>query len=64
MDSLIYLENLMNSLTSCCGMEKTFLFDVSTKLYLCTDSNPVDPGTLELCSNMIDVVLDVSEIYG
>ncbi len=61
---LEYMENLMNSLTSCCGMEKTFLFDVSTKLYICTDSNPVDGGTLELCSNMIDVVLDVSEIYG
>ena len=45
-------------------MEKAYLFDVVSKLYISTDSSPVDMQSVELCSDMIDVVLDVSGIYG
>jgi Ras-related GTP-binding protein C/D len=45
-------------------MEKAYLFDVVSKLYISTDSGPVDMQSVELCSDMIDVVLDVSGIYG
>lgn len=38
--------------------------DVLTKLYIATDSNPVDVHTYELCSDLVDVVIDVSYIYG
>eukprot|EP00594_Rhizosolenia_setigera_P011638 CAMPEP_0178962084 /NCGR_PEP_ID=MMETSP0789-20121207/14129_1 /TAXON_ID=3005 /ORGANISM="Rhizosolenia setigera, Strain CCMP 1694" /LENGTH=603 /DNA_ID=CAMNT_0020646117 /DNA_START=38 /DNA_END=1845 /DNA_ORIENTATION=+ len=58
------LENLLNVLVSTCSMEKAYLFDVATKLYISTDSSPVDIQSVELCSDMIDVVLDVSGIYG
>ncbi|GKZ00504.1 hypothetical protein MPSEU_001002800 [Mayamaea pseudoterrestris] len=58
------LENLLNVLVSTCCMEKAFLFDVVSKLYISTDSGPVDMQSVELCSDMIDVVLDVSGIYG
>jgi len=58
------LENLLNVLVSTCSMEKAFLFDVASKLYICTDSSPIDMQAVELCSDMIDVVLDVSGIYG
>jgi len=58
------LENLLNALVSSCSMEKAYLFDIATKLYISTDSSPVDMQTVELCSDMIDVVLDVSGIYG
>ena len=44
--------------------EKAYLFDVVSKLYISTDSGPVDAQSVELCSDMIDVVLDVSGIYG
>lgn len=47
-----------------CGIEKAFLFDVVSKIYIATDSNPVDVQSYELCSDMIDVVIDVSCIYG
>ena len=40
------------------------MFDVVSKLYISTDSGPVDAQSVELCSDMIDVVLDVSGIYG
>ena len=58
------LENLLDILISNCRMEKAFLFDVVTKLYIATDSQPVDVESFELCSDMIDVVVDVSCIYG
>mmetsp|Transcript_6159 Transcript_6159/g.8913 ORF Transcript_6159/g.8913 Transcript_6159/m.8913 type:complete len:416 (-) Transcript_6159:44-1291(-) len=58
------LENLLNCLIGTCAMEKAFLFDVISKIYVATDSNPVDIPTYELCSDMIDVVIDISCIYG
>jgi Ras-related GTP-binding protein C/D len=47
-----------------CHVEKAFLFDMVSKIYIATDSNPVDDRGYELCSDMIDVVFDVSCIYG
>jgi hypothetical protein len=47
-----------------CRLEKSFLIDVVSKIYVATDSSPVDMQTYELCSDMIDVVIDVSCIYG
>lgn len=45
------------------GVEKSFLFDAQSKIYVATDSSPVDTW-YELCSDMIDVVLDIAFIYG
>ncbi len=64
MPQLPTLENLLNILITSCNMEKSFLFDVVSKVYIATDSNPVDMQSYELCSDMIDVVIDVSCIYG
>eukprot|EP00096_Caligus_rogercresseyi_P011188 TRINITY_DN4325_c0_g1_i1.p1 TRINITY_DN4325_c0_g1~~TRINITY_DN4325_c0_g1_i1.p1 ORF type:complete len:378 (-),score=174.34 TRINITY_DN4325_c0_g1_i1:114-1247(-) len=58
------LENLLNVFISNSTIEKAFLFDVISKIYLATDSSPVDMQTYELCCDMIDVVIDVSSIYG
>jgi Ras-related GTP-binding protein C/D len=58
------LENLLDILNSNCRMDKAFLIDVASKIYVATDSSPVDMQTLELCSDMIDVVIDISCIYG
>lgn len=58
------LENLLDILISSSRIEKSFLIDVVSKIYVATDSAPVDMQTYELCSDMIDVVVDVSCIYG
>ena len=58
------LENLLNSLTSTCRMEKAYLFDIPSKIYIASDAGPVDLGTYETCSDLIDVVVDVGELYG
>lgn len=58
------LNNLLDILIASCNIDKSYLVDVVTKLYIATDSNPVDVHTYELCSDLVDVVIDVSYIYG
>lgn len=58
------LEKLLDILVTGCRIEKAFLFDVVSKIYLATDSSPVDMQSYELCADMIDVITDVSSIYG
>ena len=55
----LFCASLQNS-----GIEKAFLFDVVSKIYIATDSSPVDMQSYELCCDMIDVVVDISCIYG
>lgn len=58
------LEYLLNMLIQNSGIEKAYLFDVVSKIYIATDGSPVDMQSYELCCDMIDVVIDVSCIYG
>lgn len=58
------LENLLNFFIANSGIEKALLFDVVTKIYIATDSAPVDMQSYELCCDMIDVIIDISCIYG
>ena len=58
------LEHLLNALIVNSRMEKAFLIDVVSKIYVATDSSVVDMQIYELCSDMIDVVVDMSFIYG
>merc|ERR1719296_245379 len=57
------LEQCLDQLIVNSRMEKAFLFDVVSKIYIASDPQPVDPQSYELCSDMIDVVIDVSCIY-
>jgi Ras-related GTP-binding protein C/D len=58
------LEALLNDLCRNCRFEKAYLFDVLSKIYIATDSSPLDMPSYEICSDYIDVVVDISEIYG
>jgi Ras-related GTP-binding protein C/D len=58
------LEALLNNLCGACNIEKAYLFDIMSKIYIATDTSPTDIATYEVCSDYIDVVIDVSEIYG
>ena len=58
------LSTLIDHLTDSCGFEKTYLFDVFNKIYLAVDSSPNESQTYEMCTDIIDVVLDMSGIYG
>jgi len=58
------LENLLNVFISSCKVEKAFLFDVQSKIYIATDGSPVDIQSYELACEMIDCVVDISNLYG
>ncbi|KAI8969082.1 Gtr1/RagA G protein Gtr2 [Mycotypha africana] len=58
------LEKLLDILRANSGLEKTYLFDILTKIYIATDSTPAEIDSYELCSDMIDVVVDIDYIYG
>ena len=62
--SLGTMVSLLDCFLRMCDAEKAFLCDVVTKLYLATDSSPTDEQSHELCSDMLDVIVDVSCIYG
>ncbi|CAI7597482.1 unnamed protein product [Penicillium viridicatum] len=61
--NLSTLENLINTLANNCGFEKTYLFDVLSKIYIASDTRPVDMACYEMCSDYIDVIVDISELY-
>lgn len=44
-------------------MVKSFLFDIASKIYVATDSAPVDMASYELCCDMIDLTMEISDIY-
>jgi Ras-related GTP-binding protein C/D len=58
------LEALLSSLCANCRIEKAYLFDLVSKIYIATDTSPTDIGSYEICSDYIDVIIDITEIYG
>lgn len=58
------LESLLNSLCSTCRIQKAYLFDIITKIYIASDTSPQDTNSYEICSDLIDVVVDIGELYG
>ena len=58
------LESLLNSLCATCGMQKAYLFDVLSKIYVAADTSPGDIAAYETASDYIDVIVDLSEVYG
>uniref|UniRef100_A0A1I7TZB1 GTP-binding protein n=1 Tax=Caenorhabditis tropicalis TaxID=1561998 RepID=A0A1I7TZB1_9PELO len=58
------LERLLDVFNNSSKVTKSFLFDILSKIYIATDSEPVEMSIYELCCDMIDVTLDLSSIYG
>ena len=59
-----FLVRLLDKLVLNSKMEKVFLFDVLSKISIATDTQPGDIENFAICSDMIDVFLDISFIYG
>lgn len=64
MPQLPTLESLLNSLCANCRIQKAYLFDIPSKIYIASDTSPSDAKSYEVCSDLIDVVVDVSELWG
>ena len=59
-----FITSMMDTLTQRSKIQKAFLFDVIAKIYIATDSSPVNMKHYEICSELIDVLIDVTCIYG
>ncbi|TFY73869.1 hypothetical protein EWM64_g10143 [Hericium alpestre] len=62
-DSLPYLEHLLNVFVANSQSSKTFLFDVKSRLYVATDASPVDTGTHNLCCDFIKTLTAFGPLY-
>ncbi|SMR62819.1 unnamed protein product [Zymoseptoria tritici ST99CH_3D1] len=58
------MEALLNKLCSACRIQKAYLFDTVSKIYLATDASPTFLKDYEACADYVDVVVDVKQIYG
>ena len=59
-----YVVQLLDQLVRSSQIHKAFLFDVISKIYVATDESAVDMKDYEICSELIDVLIDVTCIYG
>lgn len=60
------LNSLTQMLDTFClrtGIDKAFFFDAATKIYFATDSSPVDVETHQVCSDFVDVAIDLATLY-
>ena len=60
---LPFLENMLDNLVQHSKLEKCFLLDINSKLYVSTDSSPVDIQTYEVCAEFVDVTIDLQDLY-
>ncbi|KAI5357690.1 Putative gtr1/RagA G protein [Septoria linicola] len=58
------MEALLNKLCSSCRIQKAYLFDTVSKIYLATDASPTFLKDYEVCSDYVDVIVDIKQIYG
>uniref|UniRef100_A0A0A9X530 Ras-related GTP-binding protein D n=1 Tax=Lygus hesperus TaxID=30085 RepID=A0A0A9X530_LYGHE len=60
---LLDLGRVLDNLVATCSIEKALVLDLLTKMYFVTDSSPVDIQIYELFCNMVEAVVDISDIY-
>ncbi|PVZ99958.1 hypothetical protein BB558_004011 [Smittium angustum] len=57
------LETLLNSLCYNSSLDKAYLFDMQTKLFIATDSSPSVSKSHEFCCSTIGLVEDLTKMY-
>jgi Ras-related GTP-binding protein C/D len=45
-------------------MQKAYLFDTVSKIYVATDASPTFLKDYEVCSDYVDVIVDIKALYG
>lgn len=60
---LPYLEELLNAFCGSSHASKVFLFDTRTKVYVATDSSPVDSATHNLCCDYVHMLNSFGALY-
>lgn len=58
------METLLTKLCSTCRIQKAYLFDTVSKIYIATDASPTFLKDYEVCSDYVDVIVDIKQLYG
>ena len=58
------METLLTKLCSTCRIQKAYLFDTASKIYIATDASPTFLKDYEVCSDYVDVIVDIKQLYG
>lgn len=61
---LMQLQELFDVFISECNIDKIYVIDIISKLYIASDSTPIDLLSYELCIDMIEVAIGISTLYG
>jgi Ras-related GTP-binding protein C/D len=61
---LAAMETLLTKLCSSCRIQKAYLFDTISKIYIATDASPTFLRDYEVCSDYVDTVVDLKQLYG
>ncbi|CAF1288500.1 unnamed protein product [Adineta steineri] len=64
MRQLRVLENMLDLVTATTQLDKIFVCDIYNKIFLASDTKPVESQISELCCDVVDVYTDISSIYG
>eukprot|EP01071_Lankesteria_metandrocarpae_P012253 Lankesteria_metandrocarpae@DN5639_c0_g1_i1.p1 len=59
-----HLEALLDVLVESCRLEKAFLIDVMSKTFIATDTSPFNATNYEFCTDMVELVIEMTCIYG
>jgi len=62
-DSLPYIEDLLNVFCGNSQSSKAFLFDMNSRLYVATDASPVDSATHNMCSDYLQMLNSFGPLY-
>lgn len=54
---------LTSRLSQQCSMDKAFIFETASKIYIATDSAPLDNQTYVICADYLDLVGDFAQLY-
>jgi Ras-related GTP-binding protein C/D len=58
------METLLTKLCSTCRIQKAYLFDTISKIYIATDASPTFLKDYEVCSDYVDIIVDIKQLYG
>lgn len=61
---LASMEAILNRFCSACRIQKAYLFDTTSKIYVATDASPTFLKDYEVCSDYVDVIVDFKQLYG
>ncbi|KZT40027.1 hypothetical protein SISSUDRAFT_983945 [Sistotremastrum suecicum HHB10207 ss-3] len=62
-EPLSYIEDLLNIFCANSQCAKAFLFDTNARLYVATDTSPVDSGTHNLCCDYVLMLNQLAPLY-